>query len=133
MTARKKKPVPKIGTGSPATLHLEVFGELLWDAFDAMPYHVGSSAMGKVWRDVDVRVILPDRRYRVLFGDPWKRGGHLRMAHSRWGVVCMAFSALGEKMTGLPIDFQVQSQTEANTYDGVRNAIGIAHPVEWRG
>lgn len=117
------------GTGHPGSALLEVFGELVWDAFEAMPYLVGTAAMGKKWRDVDVRVILPDRRYRLLFGhDPHNSP----FAHSRRGVIQLAFCALGHQITGLPIDFQIQSSSMAHEHfgDRIRIPIGIAHVVE---
>jgi hypothetical protein len=41
-------------------------------------------------------------------------------------AVNMAFSALGKEMTGLPIDFQLDQMTRANTeHDGPRSALGI--------
>jgi hypothetical protein len=107
----------------PDMAYLLDFGELLDDAFDAMPYLVGSSLTTRDFGDVDVRVILPDRRFRLLFGslDP----SIAFMQHSRWGAVCRAFSELGRKMTSLPIDFQVQSQTRANTEPGANARIPI--------
>jgi hypothetical protein len=57
---KPERPIPRIGTGSPATMRLEVFGQYIADAFGHVPYHVGSSTRGKQWRDVDIRLILPD-------------------------------------------------------------------------
>ena len=37
----------------------------------------------------------------------------------------VAFSIWGQKATGLPIDFQVQSVTEGNAIEGKRHALGI--------
>ena len=107
----------------PDMAYLLDFGELVNDAFDAMPYLVGSALETRDYGDVDVRVILPDRRFRLLFGslDP----SIAYMQHSRWGVVCRAFSALGRQMTRLPIDFQVQSMTRANTEPGAKARIPI--------
>lgn len=34
--------------------------------------------------------------------------------NGKWVALCMAFSALGKEMTGLPIDFQIQRRTDAN-------------------
>ena len=111
-----------MGVGMPASLKLHEFGSKLWDAFDEIPYQVGSSIVEKVWRDVDVRVMLDDEVYTKMFGDPER-------AHDnpRWITYCLAFSALGVEMTGLPIDFQVQPRTWANATfpSGFRSAIGI--------
>jgi hypothetical protein len=114
-----------MGVGMPATLLLDEFGYLVWAAFGAYPYHVGSSVLKKQWRDVDVRLILDDEEYEALgLGDP-KHAHH----NAKWASLTLAFSALGKEMTGLPIDFQIQQQTDANaTYsqgDGcVRSALG---------
>jgi hypothetical protein len=107
----------------PATLYLNEFGSQVWAAFGDCPYHVGSSLQGeREAKDVDVRLILTDDEYAAMgLGDP--RQPHL---NGKWVALCMAFSALGEKMTGLPIDFQIQQMTHANeTNTGPRSALGI--------
>jgi hypothetical protein len=113
-----------IGTGMPATTHLEAFGQCLRDAFGTIPYHVGSSIHGKTWRDVDVRLMLDDDRFDALFpgyadyrqGDAW------------WALACSAISELGRQRTGLPIDFQIQKTTEANEqFPGARNPLFVGH------
>jgi hypothetical protein len=118
-----------MGVGMPQTLLLEEFGYLVYVALGNYPYHVGSSVLNKQWRDVDVRLILSDEEYeRMGLGDP-------KRAHEneKWAALTLAFSALGEAMTGLPVDFQIQQQTDANaTYpqenNCVRSALGcIAH------
>jgi hypothetical protein len=114
-----------MGVGMPETVLLDEFGYLVWSAFDHYPYHVGSSVMNKTWRDVDVRLILEDEEYeRMELGDP-KRP----QENKKWVALTLAFSALGKAMTGLPIDFQIQQQTDANTTysqkDGcIRSALG---------
>lgn len=113
-----------VGVGSPAVLFLEQFGGIVWDAFGHPPYLVGSACKGKVWRDVDVRLMLPDEEFLAMFGRPaplhsWTSG--------KWAALCMAFSVLGNKITGLPIDFQIQDTTHANKVyaDGPRQSIGL--------
>lgn len=124
MTARVRKP-PNPGIGMPAAIYLDEFGAHVSAAFEPAGfgvYHVGSSLMGKKWRDVDVRLILSDEEYAQFgFGDP-------RQTHSnaKWTALVLAFSALGRHMTGLPIDFQIQQQTHANkTFPNNRSALGI--------
>lgn len=103
----KKK---RAGIGMPATLHLQYFGDLLFHAFGEYAYHVGSSLNGKTWRDVDVRIMLDKGIYATMgFGDP-KRP----QENDRWCAYVMAFSELGRKVTGLPIDFQIQETDTAN-------------------
>lgn len=114
-----------MGVGMPATLYLEEFGYQIWAAFGHYPYHVGSSVFNKVWRDVDVRLILEDGEYEQMdLGDP--KQPHM---NKKWVALTLAFSALGKQITGLPIDFQIQQQSYANTTysqsDGcVRSALG---------
>jgi hypothetical protein len=55
-----------------------------------------------------------------------ERFGPLRSAeiNPRLAAITLAFAALGEQMTGLPVDFQIQPQTWANeTYPGPRSAL----------
>lgn len=80
------------------------------------PYLVGSVLDKPDYRDVDIRVMVEDRRFDRLF-----RG---RLEAVRF--LNRAFSVWGQQETGLPIDFQVQRQTEANAeFSGRRNAMGI--------
>lgn len=112
-----------MGVGMPAALLLQEFGSQVWAAFGEPPYLVGSALQGKQWRDVDVRLILPDEQYAAMFGEP---DDLAQLTDGKWVAMCLAFSALGRQMTGLPIDFQIQQQTRANkTFDGPRSALGF--------
>lgn len=105
-------------------MHLEAFGQAICDAFGSIPYHVGSSATSKNWRDVDVRLILDDDRFHALFPG-FKTANHI---DAWWALLCAALSELGRQRTGLPIDFQIQSMTEANEhYTGVRHPLFLMH------
>lgn len=100
-----------MGVGRPDCYLLGLFGDQVRHGFGHTPYHVGSSMTQKRgWRDVDVRLILPDDEYREFFGEP------LTTDHdwARLRAWELAWSMLGRQMTGLPIDFQIQSQTHAN-------------------
>lgn len=108
--------------GMPQGILLKQFGDYVRAAFGEMAYHVGSSLEKKDgWRDVDVRVLLPDEEWaRLELGDP-ERNTH---DNKRWVALTLAWSAFGRQMTGLPIDFQLQQQTHANaTYKGPRSAL----------
>lgn len=118
-----------VGVGMPAWLQLQQFGRVASDAFGATAYLVGSAARSKQWRDVDVRVILPDDEYERLLG-PRRRPEALSL---RWSALCLAFATLGREMTGLPIDFQIQQRTHANRYDGVRHPLILAERIESSG
>lgn len=99
-----------VGVGMPQTLWLHEFGSQIEFAFGDTPFQVGSSLNSKVWRDVDVRLILDDKEYDAMgLGKPEEC-----QQNGKWVALCLAFSALGKEMTGLPIDFQIQRRTEAN-------------------
>lgn len=92
---------------------LRVFGAYITQAFGHTPYQVGSTLTRKApYRDVDVRLILPDEEYAIYCED-----------ESRKRMWELAWTALGEKVTGLPIDFQIQSQTDQEP--GPRSALLI--------
>jgi hypothetical protein len=113
-----------VGTGMPASTRMNGFGQYIYDAYGHIPYHVGSSLRGKEWRDVDIRLILPDDEFSAMF--PGYARAH--QIDARWSLICEALSELGAFYTHLPIDFQIQSQKTANRYDGPRNPLfRIAH------
>ena len=95
---------------------LRAWGRDLYRMFGAMPYHVGSSLTTQTFRDVDVRTMLRDD----LFDDLAARV-HLTYLHT-------TVSLWGQQVTGLPIDFQIQRQSEANAEYGrrPRNPIGLS-------
>lgn len=98
-----------MSTGMPSGIWLNKFGVIVRDYFGHVPYQVGSSLKTKDWRDVDVRLILPDDEFVSRFGSLQTTEVNPRLA-----AVTLAFSALGTHMTGLPIDFQIQAQSHAN-------------------
>jgi len=83
------------------------------EAFQEPPYLVGSVMQRPDFRDVDVRLILRDKKYD-------------RLKDREWGLFGFVTSRHLQTATGLPVDFQVQRQTEANErYAGQpRNPIG---------
>jgi hypothetical protein len=112
-----------MGVGMPQELLLNEFGSHVWSAFGDVPYHVGSSLRSKQWRDVDVRLMLDDDDWNDMrFGDP-----NRTHTNAKWVALCLAFSALGKQITGLPIDFQIQKRSLANEmYGGEdRSALGF--------
>lgn len=92
---------------------LRDWGDDVLAMFAAKPWIVGSVTRGPGWRDVDVRLILTDKRHRKLSRQV--SIPRLNMTVSVWG----------QQATGLPIDFQVQAQSVADRYDGA------LHPA-WR-
>lgn len=83
-------------------------------------YLVGSSIEKRDYRDVDVRFIMEDATYDHLFRN---EGGPI---NPLWSLMCVTFSHWLSTQTGLPIDFQIQRQTQANeTYSGERQPLGV--------
>lgn len=118
------EPARVVGVGMPAMLHLEAFGREIRDAFGHLPYLVGSAAVSKTWRDVDVRLMFPDPKFDALFPGHTYPSRH----DGRWSLICAALSELARVRTGLPVDFQIQCMSIANeTFDGMRVPLGICH------
>jgi len=120
-----------VSVGFAASLALDAWANRVMDVFrdDSADfsggiYLVGSAARGKDWRDVDVVVILDDEVFVRWFGD-WSGAGHTH--DPKWAALMAAFCAWGTAETGLPIDFKVQKQTEANRMhgSGTRSALGL--------
>lgn len=84
---------------------------------DEMAYQVGTSLTlnpAKSHRDVDIRVMLKPKDFKEL--QRIVNIDRLNLTISLWG----------QKVTGLPIDFQVQNVEYANEHhSGMRSAIGI--------
>ena len=81
-----------------------------------MPYLVGSAGIGgrKDWHDVDVRLILSDEEFDALCPTA-----------ARWELLSIAIGDYLRHRTRLPIDFQIQRQTEANAkHSKPRNPLG---------
>jgi hypothetical protein len=97
------------------------------DAFGRPPYLVGSVNDRADFRDVDVRLILPDKLYRKLYRG--KRGNRVRI------LTGLALTAYLREATGLPVDFQIQQQTAANKHHpGTgRNPLGLRQIDNFRG
>lgn len=112
--------------GVPQFFNLNQACRVITEAFGFCVYLVGSSLRTKDYRDVDVRCILADEEFDRLFpncvGDP-KLPMHL---DARWSIICSSISLYLSQHSGLPIDFQIQRQTQANAeHKGPRNALGL--------
>ena len=96
-------------------------------AFGTPPYLVGSVHTRPDFRDIDIRLILDDEVVEGMFGvqGKWYQGHTDRVRL----LLNIALSDLIAKAAGLPwpIDFQIQSMTEANgEYGGqMRNPLGV--------
>ena len=96
---------------------LDVACTLIRKAFDP-PYLVGSAGLeGRSdYRDVDVRLILDDAEFDALIGENV----------ARWELLSLAIGDYLRLRTRLPIDFQIQRQTEANAkHHKPRNPLGM--------
>lgn len=91
-------------------------------AFDSRAYLVGSCLEHPHWRDVDVRVVLADDEYAHLF----RCGlGSTMRADPMWSLICASVSEYLSRLTGLPIDFQVQQRTYATEKFGARKRVPL--------
>lgn len=118
-----------MSTLSPPVLHrLDHAAKPVVEAFGPHVYLVGSVQERKAGAgsDVDVRLILPDKKYDRLMFD------------TKPGFATMLDFALGaymRELTGLPIDFQVQRQSQANERHAgkQRNPLGSRDLTNWAG
>jgi hypothetical protein len=119
----KRKARLVLGVGATGQDLLDHWGATLYEAFGEVAYHVGSSAMKKTgWRDVDVRMIMEDDKFEQLFGKY-----HAGRCHAFWVAMMLSFSLWGQKVTGLPIDFQIVKRSDVTKADWEkpRNPLGI--------
>jgi hypothetical protein len=86
-------------------------------------YLVGSSITRKDYRDVDVRMIIDDVEFEKLF--PGAKDGP--QYNGLWSLMCASISLYLSQASGLPIDFQIQAQSVANSIPDrtERQALGI--------
>ena len=115
--------------GSPAYLLLDQAVMIVNEAFpDGQCYFVGSARERRDYRDVDVRLILDDKAFLRHFPkshpDAINDDGRV---DALWSLICASISERLAKITGLPIDFQIQSQSHANRLYGEksREPLGI--------
>jgi hypothetical protein len=108
--------------GQPQHATLMQAGALIKLAFGHPPYLVGSATHRADWRDIDIRLILPDAEFDGLFGKGANDVLSARLSLINAGITRQLSSMTG----GLPIDFQIQRMTEANQrYDGPREPLGM--------
>lgn len=98
--------------GPHALRRLDLWVTAVRGTFNQPCYLVGSSLERQDYRDVDVRMPLPD-------DDPFVLGKMHRLP-----LVNLALSMWAEHDTGLPVDFQLQPQTEFDSMDGRREPLG---------
>ena len=110
--------------GAPAVFALELALQQVCAAFgEGACYHVGSSLERPDWRDVDVRMILDDEKFKREFPNVHPGAWEL---DPKWLLLTVSISAWLSKASGLPIDFQIQPMTHANErHKGRRSAAGM--------
>ena len=86
------------------------------EALNETCYQVGSSLERQNFRDVDVRVVMDDKRFAQLFGPDLNQD--YRHATALWSLVCSMLSRRLSDETGLPVDFQIQARSIANATTG---------------
>lgn len=119
------------GPGMPGFVLLDHFSSIVEGAFGEICYLVGSATTSKQWRDIDVRLILPDEEFVRIFG-PFDRPVSDHRLNQRWALLCGALSLYAQRMTGLPVDFQIQPRTKANEDNGIRIGLGLnVRPQPW--
>lgn len=82
---------------------LDMWGRELREMWGYTAYLVGSALVRPDYRDVDVRIVIPDDDFEKL--EELVDLGRLAVALSIWG----------QKATGLPIDCQVQSASAGDS------------------
>ncbi len=108
---------------APHYFNLNMACRTLVEAFGYHVYLVGSALEKRDYRDVDIRLILPDEEYDRLF--PGLSGNP--SMNALWSLMSSSVSLYLSQHSGLPIDFQIQKQSEANAIEGrgPRHPIGI--------
>lgn len=113
--------------GAPEFFRLDQACRIVCDAFDFGygVFLVGSSLRTREYRDVDLRCIISDEDFERLFPG----AGEASWRHPLWSLMCSSISLQLSQASGLPIDFQIQSMTEANrdypSPEHKRNAMGV--------
>lgn len=113
--------------GAPACFALELALSQVVEAFGGYSsgigcYVVGSALEKPNWRDVDVRLIMPDE----LFAEQFPKARTHWEQDTKWLLLTVSISDWLQKLTGLPVDFQFQPQTHANDrFKGPRDAMGF--------
>lgn len=121
--------------GAPAIFALELACQHINAALgDYGCYLVGSCMERADFRDVDMRFIMEEQSFSVLFPCvDLSLGSATWEFDPRWLLFNTSICKWLREQTGLPIDFQIQPQTFANMrHDKPRSAIGlrVASPLK---
>ena len=123
-SSNRSKTRPKL---SLSTLELHELDEAchpIYAGFGTPPYLVGSASERPDFRDVDVRLILGDEEYDALF----------ESLPGLWALLSRVIATYLRSRTTLPVDFQIQRQTDANArHKKPRNALGLRDLKDYAG
>lgn len=125
--AKKKAKRKKVNfVGAPAIFLLEQACRTVASSFGGFGcYLVGSAIERPDYRDVDIRLMLPDEEFEALFPDASIKNRTWEF-DPRWLLVTTSVSLWMSRFTGLTVDFQIQAQTPANeSHKGERQPMGL--------
>lgn len=116
--------------GAPQVFYLNQACRTINDSFDGFGcFLVGSSLVKRDWRDVDVRFIMDDGEFDLMFPNSAGKAEGSWVYDAKWSLLCAALAEWLSKVSGLPVDFQFQRQTQANekypSREHSRSAIGL--------
>ena len=94
-------------------LRLEQACLLVYRAFGKSPILVGSVLKTPHFRDVDVRLVLPDDEFCRFFKVPDCILAEQCRLNPLWVLMCSSISSLLSEMTGLKVDFQIHNESFA--------------------
>lgn len=100
------------GLGAPECFALSHACLIVEAALGETCYLVGSAVDRRDFRDVDVRVIMSDEKWQLLFGRT--QNGELVPF---WSLLCTAISEYLSRRTGLKVDFQIQRRSAVREAD----------------
>lgn len=111
----------KVYVGQPGLMLLGGACHLLGEAYGPC-FLTGACLVRRDYRHVDVRMIVADEVFRELFENAYPEA----CRSVRWNVFCAAMTMYLARLSGLPVDFQVQSTSwsQAGFGDQRRVAIG---------
>ena len=110
--------------GTPAIFKLELACKPINLAFEGFGcYLVGSALERPDWRDIDVRYIMDDDAFFREFPAVDRVAGTWEF-DPKWILVCTGIADYLRNASGLPVDFQIQTQTSAKVHKGKRR-----HPL----
>jgi hypothetical protein len=134
VSADGAKPVPErtCWVGAPEVFALSQCALIVEKAMGDACYLVGSATQRRDFRDVDVRMIVSDEKWAMLFGN--QQNGEIVPF---WSLLCTAVSEWMARRTGLKVDFQVQARSSVRQIDWEKPRIPLAvFPInigpEWR-